>query len=229
MIVETCPLLDDLAWINHGFYGANNPHAFTKQLSGFHAFNNNFPNTLFLKQTHSESIITDTDDLSRVADASVTDKPNLALAIKTADCCPILLVCTQSRVIGSVHAGWRGALNNITTGTIRRMIEYGAKPEHMITAIGPSISQDSMAVMNDVYDLFKVAQPDKMNFFIPFEDRWKMDVSGIVKQQLLDSGVNQVWRSETNTFTTYDFASHRRHIQEKALTEPRNVSVIMKI
>ena len=228
MIYETCPLLDELSWIKHGFYGADNPHAMTKGLSGFHAFTATFPKTLFLKQTHSEDIVTDTDDLSKVADASITDKTNLALAVKTADCCPILLVCTQSRLIAAVHAGWRGALNNITGKAVQRLIEHGAKANHIIAAIGPSIAQQSMAVMDDVHDQFMQQQPDKSVFFIPFEDRWKMDVGGIVQQQLKDFGVETVWRSKTDTFTNPDYSSFRRYSKDKTLPDARNIAVIVK-
>lgn len=48
---------------------------------------------------------------SRRADAIVTDRPGVAIAVLTADCQPILLADAQAGVIGAVHAGWRGALS----------------------------------------------------------------------------------------------------------------------
>lgn len=42
-------------------------------------------------------------------DAVVTNRPGLALAIRTADCVPLLLADPVKRVVGAVHAGWRGA------------------------------------------------------------------------------------------------------------------------
>jgi copper oxidase (laccase) domain-containing protein len=45
------------------------------------------------------------------ADAIVTRTVGLAIGITAADCGPILLVDPNARVIGAVHAGWKGALN----------------------------------------------------------------------------------------------------------------------
>ena len=47
------------------------------------------------------------------ADAIVTDRPDLALGILTADCTPVLLADLEAGVIGAAHAGWRGAFAGV--------------------------------------------------------------------------------------------------------------------
>ena len=47
------------------------------------------------------------------ADALVSSTPGVVLGILTADCAPVLLADDQSRVIGALHAGWRGALGGV--------------------------------------------------------------------------------------------------------------------
>ncbi len=44
-------------------------------------------------------------------DAMVTKVPGIALGVTAADCGPVLMVDPKARVIGAVHAGWKGALD----------------------------------------------------------------------------------------------------------------------
>ena len=165
MSVETCPLLQDIPWIKHGFFGKDTPFALEKPLMGIISFSNDFPKTVFLSQTHSARILDANDDLSVSADAVMTSQNNIALAIKTADCCPVFLVCTQTKQIANIHAGWRGALNNIVIDTLARMTENGAVPRNIIAAIGPSICGVSYPVEDDVRDQFVALQPEALPSF----------------------------------------------------------------
>lgn len=227
MIVETCPLFKDIKWLKHGFYGGDNPCAQTPDLKSIHRFNDDFPHTLFMKQNHTNAIITTAEEtLHHFADAIITGEDHLALAVKTADCCPILLVCTYSRQIAAIHAGWPGALNRITEKTVEKFIMQGAKPGNIIAAIGPYIHAETYPVQDDVRDKFNADQPEAFAFFARFEDRWKLDVAGIVKLQLQACGIMHIWQSRINTFTDLRYASYRR---DHDIPKTRNVSVIMKI
>ena len=75
-----------------------------------------------------------------VADSMVTDCPNLALAVLTADCAPVLLADPVSKIIGAVHAGWRGAIAGVIDKTLMLMSDKGADISGIIAAIGPCIS-----------------------------------------------------------------------------------------
>src|SRR5260370_6788870 len=68
-----------------------------------------------LLQFHSDGILhfeTAPTEPAR-ADASVTKRAGLLLAVQTADCVPILLVDPKHRAVAAVHAGWRGTLARI--------------------------------------------------------------------------------------------------------------------
>jgi polyphenol oxidase len=227
VIIETCPLLNELPWIRHGFFGKDNPAGLTNGLNGIHAFTDQFPITSFLKQAHTDVVVDCNSDVE--ADASVTDQTDYALAIKTADCCPILLVCTATKQIAAVHAGWRGALNQITKKAIQKLLNNGSTAATIIAAIGPSIHVSTYPVEDDLRDSFLASLPWTAPHFERFEDRWKLDVAGIVIQQTKCFGITQIWQSPTNTFENPDFSSYRRF---KAGIDPvntRNISVIMKI
>jgi len=95
-----------------------------------------------LLQFHSDGILhfeTAPTEPAR-ADASVTKRAGLLLAVQTADCVPILLVDPKNRAVAAVHAGWRGTLARIVEKTIGRMqMQFGSKAEHLLAAIGPAI------------------------------------------------------------------------------------------
>jgi YfiH family protein len=73
-------------------------------------------------------------------DGLITNTPGLLLAIKTADCVPVLVADVKRRVIGAFHAGWRGTAARIVekgVGEMRR--QFGSVPRDLRAAIGPSI------------------------------------------------------------------------------------------
>ena len=60
------------------------------------------------------------------ADGLVTDIPGVTLAVYSADCLPILLYDPVRRVVGAVHAGWRGTALGIAAKAVERMVDcYG--------------------------------------------------------------------------------------------------------
>ncbi|GAB4482265.1 MAG: peptidoglycan editing factor PgeF [Thermodesulfovibrionales bacterium] len=86
-----------------------------------------------------------------VADAVLTARRGILLGVKTADCVPILVCDPVRRVVGAVHAGWRGTASGILAGALRAASErYGCVPENMLVAIGPSIRQCCYEVDPDV-------------------------------------------------------------------------------
>ena len=48
----------------------------------------------------------------------ITRYKKIALGVLTADCVPILVYDKRNKIIGCIHAGWRGALSGIIKKTI---------------------------------------------------------------------------------------------------------------
>jgi hypothetical protein len=72
-------------------------------------------------------------------DALVTDQPGLIVAVRTADCVPVLLHDPKRLVVAAVHAGWRGAVAGVVPHTITLMQRrFGSDPAHLRVAVGPS-------------------------------------------------------------------------------------------
>ncbi|SPF68707.1 Multi-copper polyphenol oxidoreductase laccase [Propionibacterium ruminifibrarum] len=78
------------------------------------------------------------------ADALVTALPGAPLAIRVADCVPVLLADARAGVIGAAHAGRRGLLAGVLAATVRRMRELGATSIH--AWVGPHICGDCYEV-----------------------------------------------------------------------------------
>ena len=43
----------------------------------------------------------------------ITKINGIALGVVTADCVPVLIFDRNNKIVGCIHAGWRGAFSNI--------------------------------------------------------------------------------------------------------------------
>ena len=127
-------------------------------------------------------------------DAQITDVAGLPLIVYSADCVPILLADPVKKVIGSVHAGWRGSVMGIAAKTVKKMQEvYGSEPKDIRAVIGPSIGIESYevddTVINEVRNcgfidfseanVSKVAASDTFdNEYVIIRGRFTGDVPG---------------------------------------------------
>ncbi len=73
-------------------------------------------------------------------DAMLTNVPKICLMVQIADCVPILLYDPVKKVIGAVHAGYKGTILKIAENTVKSMIkQYRSDPNDIYVGIGPSI------------------------------------------------------------------------------------------
>ena len=83
-------------------------------------------NLFLMNQTHSNKVVIIKDNNKNIrrvnSDALVTNQKNVAISVLTADCVPILIYDEINKIIGSIHAGWRGALDGIIENTLNEII-----------------------------------------------------------------------------------------------------------
>lgn len=85
------------------------------------------------------------------ADALVTDEADTLLVQFFADCVPLYFYDPVSGACGLAHAGWKGTVAEIAVRTVETMSNaFGANPQHICVAIGPSIGQDRYEVDESV-------------------------------------------------------------------------------
>lgn len=135
------------------------------------------------------------------ADILVSDDPGTAIAVRAADCVPILLADSVTGAVAAVHAGWRGTAAGaarVAVEALRR--EFGTAPEDLLAAIGPSIGSCCYEVGTELVDAFAAAGHERHLI-----DRWFLspppargsrqraplflDVAGANRDQLLLMGV----------------------------------------
>ncbi|MCP4847089.1 MAG: polyphenol oxidase family protein [Verrucomicrobiaceae bacterium] len=73
------------------------------------------------------------------ADALVTDRPGILLAILVADCCAVFLADKKGRGVALVHSGRKGSGMGIVTRAILSMREMGISPDDLVAVLSPCI------------------------------------------------------------------------------------------
>jgi YfiH family protein len=92
-----------------------------------------------------------------VCDGIVTDRPDVVLAVRVADCVPVLLADPDAGVIGAAHAGRLGVEKGVVPATVARMRDLGASD---ITAwIGPHICGGCYEVPQAMQDEIAAIEP----------------------------------------------------------------------
>jgi YfiH family protein len=124
-------------------------------------------------------------------DALVSDTPRILLAVKTADCVPILIGDSTSGAFAAVHAGWRGTSTSIVRRAIEQLRqEYGARAADLRAAIGPAANVCCYEVGSEVINLFKERFPQSEHLFTPTrEGHARIDLHQANGNQLINAGV----------------------------------------
>lgn len=174
------------------------------------------------------------DDIANLpdlqVDALVTTLPNLAIAIRTADCAPVILYDTANRIIAVIHSGWPSTLGNIVANTFHVMRSKGAKPETTKVAIGPCLQHRNFEVENDLIAKFKEKYPDSGRFFTPHkekQDKYLFAHVGLIVHQLQELGITDIRHDDICTLESSDkFYSWRNRHNDIAHDTERNASLI---
>ncbi|WP_282607650.1 peptidoglycan editing factor PgeF [Pelagibius sp. Alg239-R121] len=179
--------------------------------------NPNASHLLSVYQYHSaEAVVVDTPwspENAPRADAMVTNKPNLALGILTADCVPVLFADAEGGVIGAAHAGWRGALTGVLDATVEAMEKLEAQRGRITVGIGPAIEQRSYEVGPEFPGAFLEKDKENEAFFCPAqrEGHFFFDIKGYVARRLAQLGLRDVHALPCDTYAEEErFFSYRR-------------------
>jgi YfiH family protein len=192
--------LDAFPWLLHGF-GTRN--------SDIPAL---FANLATLKQIHSSTCLPAGSRAGLIGegDALLEDAPGAVVAVRTADCIPILLIDERRRAVAAVHAGWRGTAAGIAQRAVAAMRErFGTDAGDLHAAIGPGIGQCCFEVGPEVAAEFgRNEMGNDMG-----NDKVHIDLAAENRQQLLEAGVTGERIYTSNLCTkclSGDFHSFRR-------------------
>jgi YfiH family protein len=159
-----------------------------------------------LNQVHGREVVTSRRGSPRAAaaqdaDVLVSDDLDVAIAVRAADCVPLLLADSRIGVVAAVHAGWRGTAAGAAPAAVKALArEFGTKPEDLVAAIGPCIGACCYEVGTELVDAFAAAGHPRHLI-----DRWfqapppprgsrerpklRLDVGSANRDQLILAGV----------------------------------------
>lgn len=198
-------------------------------------------NVILLNQVHGVDVLdADNNNLNYTesADGVVTSKANIALAIQTADCVPVLFFSKNS--VGAAHCGWRGAkdgiIRNIKDIMLQKLSDIEDPLERDIFAIiGPSIHQSSYEVGQEYYQSFLDDNQANEIFFINSQrdGHYLFDLPAFIAECLRKCDIKMHTHVQEDTYSMpKKYPSYRRYCHEavhnKDATRGGNIlSVIM--
>ncbi len=201
--------------LNLGYNTNENPEVVTENRKILlNAFGINHAWIAFANQVHSTRVqVVSTGGTYAKTDALITQVPEVALAIQVADCAALLIAEPFSRIIAAVHAGWRGAADDIVPNTIKKMKEMGAEMSGAKAFISPCICKKHFEVGQKVTGKFPDAFIDYKNYEKPH-----INLKKFLNHQLIEEGM-QAGNIEVHPGCTVNakeqYYSYRRE-QEKS-------------
>ncbi len=152
-------------------------------------------------------------------DGIFTSAKNVVLSMFFADCTPLFFYDPYNGVAGLSHAGWRGTVADIASGSVEFMAGvFGSAPDSILAVIGPSIGQCCFETGPEVADEFymKLSKINVDKFIKPPEipdGRFYIDLKGVNRALLENAGIKKenIFSHEICTFCAKDlFYSYRR-------------------
>lgn len=123
-------------------------------------------------------------------DGLATDERGVTLVTFHADCTPIFLADPRTRAMALLHAGWRGTAAGMAQAGVDFLTRtFGARPQELLAAIGPSAGGCCYEVSDEVAQALAVrggacCRPGRPGH--QMADLWEAN-----RRQLLDAGVRE--------------------------------------
>ena len=144
--------LDAFPWLIHGFGTRNSP---------------GWPGDWRIstvRQIHSGTVLPAgaSGGVIGEGDALITNALGTRLAIRTADCLPILIADGRRRAVAAIHAGWRGTVAGICSNAVRAMMDrFGTEVSDLVAVVGPGIAECCFEVGPEVGTRFQTIFPER--------------------------------------------------------------------
>ncbi len=213
-------------------FGTKEHSSFPGSDEGIHALIERFGPIAWMQQVHGARLREATQSGSLPeCDAVYTSNPNLWLAVKTADCVPILIASPYA--VAAVHAGWRSAEQGILPRTIAHLCQtFQHGPDDLYLAFGPCLSQPHFEVEKEFIDKFEGQHGVRhaAKYFWPAAAPGKvlMDLPGLLGAQARAAGCLDIHMHSVPhcTYAQADlFNSYRRHTHAQAKQQPSSYAV----
>ncbi|MBL0176556.1 MAG: peptidoglycan editing factor PgeF [Ignavibacteria bacterium] len=196
---------------NLGFHVGDDPARVEERLRRFLDALGLAPDEIaFMDQVHGDRIaIAEEPGEYPACDALATRVPHLGLAVRVADCVPVVLYAPGENLVAAIHAGWRGTAAHIAAKTVAQLCEtYGLQASDFCAYIGPGAAACCYEVGADIAALFPAA------VLRPLDNGGAMlDLHAANARQLADAGLHAENIDADPLCTVHNealFHSHRR-------------------
>jgi polyphenol oxidase len=161
------------------------------------------------------------------ADILVSRDPRVTIAIRTADCVPILLAEPVSGAVAAIHAGWRGIVDGVVRAGVKALLACAGSNQITLlhAAVGPHISTEAFEVDAAVGERLQACAPTTDVVYKFSQGKVLVDLRSVVEQQLRACGVQSVAHARGCTVLAPRFFSFRRDGQSSG----RMISAIRPI
>lgn len=166
------------------------------------------------QQVHGVHLTADNDNTAPncanaervVADAVFTQQRGVKIAVRTADCVPLLAVANDFAM--AVHAGWRGLFAGILVNCVKQLATYNLQARLAKWVIGPAISGCNYEVGDELVELFFAAElaltrEQACTCLLRGKRKWHLDLQLACVYALLNLGINAK-NIEVLRICTYD-------------------------
>ena len=179
-----------------------------------------------MAQVHGNKIISvDKGGLYEDVDGIVSCK-NLTLAVKTADCVPVIIYDPETGLIGAIHAGRKSIVGGILSESLLNILnKYGCVPNDLCVFLGPHIRVASYNLLPEAYKSLKGTK--WVRFMSEIKGENHFDQTAAVHEELEEIGIKaeNIVDCGINTFQDDRFFSARKNPEIKKL---RFLTVIFK-
>jgi polyphenol oxidase len=176
-----------------------------------------------------------------IADAAITGRANIAIAILTADCLPVMFADTHGRFVAGAHAGWRGLANDVLDRTIQAFVDRGIATKNIHAFFGPAIGAKAFEVGDEVRQAFIDLSPSDekqatINAFVKGASpaKWLANLCGLAAIRLARFGVTIEHQalSQGASFCTYsnpkEYFSYRYFCHHPQVLDGRQATLIWR-
>ena len=187
---------------------------------------------ILMHQTHSNKVV----EIKKYnfknkikADAIITKMNNIAIGVLTADCVPIIICDERNKIVGCIHAGWKGAFSGIINNTIKKIKKLNSNNK-IYASVGPCIGEKNYEVDIKFYKKF-VSKSWKNKIYFKYKSKTKklFDLRRFATDKLLKLNV-KVDQIEKDTFAEKsNFFSYRRSQKFKQKDYGRCISAVRLI
>lgn len=146
-------------------------------------------------------------------DALMTDRTDLYIFLRFADCVPILFCDPVRKVVALAHAGWKGTVGDIVGVTVKAMTrQFACQPADILAAVAPAIGPCHYEIQEDVARQVREGLPCWNDVLYKHGGSLMLDLPEANRRLLMAAGLAEANIAMSGLCTachTDEFYSHR--------------------